>query len=306
MASENCEELDVKGRDIKIRDEFEFADYMMQILLGYHLYANASYENFERLPLVEKISRLPLVIPLTWSWYRQYSREILVETVEKIFDFYHTRSSLIALVGMFEVTLRSFVERLENKGKIDKLKGKTYGARLRWAFGFVVPEKESLYDGPRDEERIKMIERMPDICLNVDEARRLRNVFMHNRGFFDKKYGTDAVKVPGRQPKMRQEFLREFLPACKQKILAHFSHEEFTDYMKQFLIEPEQDVPVLLKPEEHVEYSRSHIEFLHDLHDLVQRTCFDLKGSGYSYREEQERLKQKWAEWDRAFPGGRP
>jgi len=192
---------------------------------------------------------------------------------------------------------------LENKKKIGKLKSKNYGALLEWAFDFVIPRKEYLYDGPKDEERIKIIERVPELCLDVDHARRLRNVFMHNRGLFDKRYGTDAMEVPGRQPKMRQEFLREFLPACKQKIPTYFSHKEFTEYMKKFLKGPEQDVPVLLTSEEYIEYSLSHIGLLHVLHDLIQRKYFGLTDSGYYYPLERPRLEPKRAEWDRIFTG---
>lgn len=296
MAGEKGEEIEVekdtKGRDIKIRNEFEFADYLMQNILYYHMYVNVFVQGTDS---KDKISRLPKVLPFTHVWVLRYSPQNLVKNMDRQFNFYHARSSFLSLIPIFENTLRSFVKRLENKKRIDKLKSKKYyGPLLEWAFAFVVPRKEYLYNGPRDEERIKMIERVPESCLDVDEARRLRNLFMHNRGFFDKKYGIGTIEVPGRQPKLRQEFLREFLPARKRKIPAH---------MEKFLKEPEQDVPVLLKPEEYIEYSRSHIELLHYLHDLIQRTYFDLKGSGYGYREEQERLRPKRAEWDRIFAG---
>lgn len=273
---EHGAEVDATGRDIKIRDEFEFADYLMKDVLGYYLYANASVQSASS---EDKISRLPeKVIPFTRGWFITYSPKILAKKMDENFRFYHTRSSLIALVSMFEVALRSFAARLNEKKDDLVFKGikpKNCGYRilLKRAFDFVILNKESLYRGINKEA----INRLPEVCLDVDEARRLRNLFVHHRGLFHKSYEEQAIPING-------------------EIKRH------PRYLK-FLENPEQRIPVLLTPEEYISYSRSHNELLHELHDLIQRKHFHLTDSGYFYRRELPRLMPKWDEWDRIFSG---
>lgn len=307
---EHKAERDDKGRDIEIRDEFDFADYLMKDVIGYFQYVNASVQSASS---QDKISRLPeKVLPFTHSWDITYSPEILVKKMDKNFYFYHTRSSLLSLVSIFEVALRSFAARLNEEKKHDSIfrgidpENCGYKTLLKKAFDFATSNKESLYGGAEDNENKKKIQRVPDLCCDVDEARRLRNLFMHNHGLFDTIYGTDTIKVPDRLPTMRQQFLKEFLEDSKQEIPTHFTYEQFSEYMKEFLKEPKHQVPVLLTPEEIIQCSRSHIELLHYLHDLIQREYFGLTDAGYYYPHEQPRLKPKWAEWDRIFSGGQP
>lgn len=246
----------------------------MQGLLGYYFYVIASVKTAS---FIDKLSRLPKdSIPLTHSWNRHYSPEDLVKTMDEIFDSYQARITLMALVSIFEVALRSFVNRLEKTEKIrkfdnnnEKYKNKKYKNLLKWAFDFANLEKESLYNGGEEE----MINRVPNLCCDVDDARRLRNLFIHNHGLFNMRYRDDAIEIPNRQPKM---------------------HSEFSNFLKN----PKQKMPVLLKPEEYIAYSRSHIELLHYLNDLIQRKYFGLTGSGYYYKEER-----KMIEWHRVLTG---
>lgn len=269
---------DNRGRDIEILDEFEFADYLMKDVLGYFQYVSVSVQSASS---EDKILRLPeKVLPFTHGWFITYSPEILVEKMDKKFQFYHTRSSLIALVSIFEVALRSSAARLNEKKDDSVFRGVDpekcgYKTLLKRAFNFVIPNKESLYSGINRGA----INRLPKVCLDVDEARRLRNLFVHKRGIFEKSYEDDAIKIKG-------------------KSNLHPMYLKFRE-------NPEQKVPVLLTPEEYISYSCSHIELLHDLHDLIQRK-FHLTDSGYSYRAELPRLKPKWDEWDRIFSGGQP
>lgn len=270
-------EEDIMGRDPEILDQFEFADYLMQDVLGYYLYVNASVQSA---PSEDKISGLPeKAMPLTHSWNIYYSPEALVKKMDKNFYFHHTRSSLLSLVSIFEVTLRSFVKRLEDEEKIDKFgeKNKKYRTLLKWVVDFVISNKESLYGGPGNEDVKKMIQRVPDLCCIIDEARRLRNLFMHHRGLFHKSYEEQAIPING-------------------KIKLHPQYLKFRE-------NPKQKVPVLLKPEEFIQCSRSHIELLHELHDLIQRKYFGLTGGGYYYKQEWERLEQKRAEWGHILTG---
>lgn len=262
-------------RDSEILCAFELADDAMQGVFGYHLYVNASVQSASFKEKISKITKYAVsrppnwAIPITHSWVRYFSPNDLVETMEKIFDSYHARSSLMTLPRIFEVALRSFVDRLKETGHGQKLGGnpRYYKTLLIWAFDFSNLEKESLYGGGEKE----MINRVPNLCCDVDDARRLRNLFMHNNGLFDMHYKDDAITIPDRQPKM---------------------HPKFSDFLK----DPTQKVPVLLTYEEYVKYSCSHIELLHDLHDLIQRKYFGLTGGGYYYKQEQ-----KIIEWHRVL-----
>ncbi|GAI53084.1 unnamed protein product, partial [marine sediment metagenome] len=188
--------------------EFEFADYLMKDVLGYFQYVNASVQSASP---ENKISKLPeKVLPFTRGWVITYSPEILVKQMDEKFQFYHTRSSLIALAGIFEVTLWSFMKRLEDEKQIDrfgkknkKYKNKKYSTLLEWVFDFVIPNKESLYRGI-DKEAIN---RLPGVCLDVDEARRLRNLFMHHRGLFHKSYEEQAIPINGKI-KLHPQYLK--------------------------------------------------------------------------------------------------
>ncbi|TES83845.1 MAG: hypothetical protein E3J91_01450 [Hadesarchaea archaeon] len=275
-SEEHKAERDNLGRDIKILDEFEFADYLMKDVLGYFQYVNASVQSASP---EDKISRLPeKVLPFTRGWVITYSPKILVKQMDEKFQFYHTRSSLIVLVAIFEVALRSFAAHLnENehdsifKGINPELGG--YKTLLERAFDFVIPNKESIYSGGYKEA----INRLPEVCLDVDEARRLRNLFMHHRGLFHESYEKQAIPING-NIKLHPQYLK-------------------------FRKNPEQKVPVLLTHEEYISYSCSHNELLHELHDLIQRKYFGLTDSGYYYPREQPRLKPKIAELDRIFTG---
>lgn len=279
----NKAELDDAGRDIKILDAFEFADYQMLRLLYYHFFVDTSVEGA---PRKDKIAKLPPdVLPFTHQWKISYSRDELVEKMDSQFWFFHIRSSLISLVGAFEGALSRFVNRLEGLGEIQRFgKGnknypnKLYGTRLSWAIKFAIDNKEILYDGEtKNLDSKPMIEKLPEVCAYVDEARRFRNLFTHDRGLFNEKYGK-AINIEGIKPRLHPLYL---------KYLSH----------------PKSQVAVVLTPEEFFEYNRSHIELLHDLHDLIQRKCFRLTGAGYYYPGELPRLKPKRDEWDRVFSG---
>jgi hypothetical protein len=148
---------------------------------------------------------------------------------------------------------------------------------LAWAFDFADSNKEILYDGARNVASKPMMDRLPDVCLDVDDARRLRNLFVHNRGLFNKTYEDGALKI-NRRTKLHPLYLK-------------------------YRENPQKHVAVLLTPEEYISYSRSHIELLHDLHDLIQRKYFGLTGAGYYYPSELPRLKPKRDEWDRIYRG---
>ncbi len=110
-------------------------------------------------------------------------------------------------------------------------------------------------------------ERLPATCGDLDNARRLRNCIVHNNGGYDEKYLSDCVDVDWVK---RQQ---ESGVATGEKI---FLTSERFEY-----------------------FSRSHVEFLHVLHNSIQDTFFGHK-NGYSYAEEGKTI-----EWHRVLSGRR-
>jgi len=111
--------------------------------------------------------------------------------MEQCFEPYHARVSTIAIIGAFEGALLNFAARI---AAVDRTfsppKGK-YKKHLEWAFSLA---QQSSFGN------LQMRARIPDLCLDVDHARRIRNLWMHNNGLFDSLYATDGISVQGRQP----------------------------------------------------------------------------------------------------------
>lgn len=83
---------------------------------------------------------------------------------------------------------------------------------------------------------------------------------MHNKGLIDENYGTDGIPVNGRKPLIDPVY-------------------------KQFLQNRQKPYPMVLGPEHFDNFSMSHIELLHHLHDAIQRKYFNQK-TGYSYARQ--------------------
>ncbi len=265
------------GFEPEILRIFEDADDAMQGVLGFQLYIYASaHSKFQ-----DKVSKIIInkhiapyrppihTFPLTKVWHRKFIPEELVSEMAKGFEWYFTFSSLTNLIGIFEAALKDFTDYLVKKGEIKKITG--YKNLLRWTFNFVELKKDKLFRGAQDNDSKKIRANVPDVCCEVDEAWRARNCFVHNRGLFDEDYGKKPIPVPSRDPKMRPEF-------------------------KEFQEHPEREIRVPMTFDKYVEYGCSHIELLHNLHDLIQGECFGLKTSGYSYKMREKRI-----DWRRVF-----
>lgn len=267
------------------------ADDAMQGVIGFQLYVGAStHSKFQ-----DKVSKIienkhiapscpPIYnFPLTNVWRRNFTPEQLVSEMDKGFEWYFTFSSLTSLISIFGAALKDFTDYLVKKRDIltqplqltivkDKrtrtVNINKYWDLLQWTSDFVNQWKEQIFNGRKDEARVRIIENVPNVCCQVDEARRARNCFIHNRGLFDKSYGEGPISVPGRGPEMRPEFREN----------------------------PDREIQIPMTLDKYVEYSQSHIELLHDLHDLIQRKHFHLRGSGYSYRADR-----KIIDWRRVF-----
>lgn len=176
--------------DSKIREYFEIADDGMQGVIGYYLYIEASQRISNKDEIIDQLP--PESIDITFHWIRYYDPKILCDVMEPIFPYYHSRIGVINLISIFEGALGNFMHRLLETGKITAIK-RGYKERLKWAFGVV----ENSTMGNQET-----LNRIPDICLHVDHARRIRNLWMHNNGLIDEYYGDNrnGIEVQGKPP----------------------------------------------------------------------------------------------------------
>ena len=171
--------------DDEIQKSFETADDAMQALWGLHSYVRAAESISSR---DEILARLPHgTFQMTHHWQRIYSPEELVDEMQKVFEFVHSRSSLTALVALFEAATERFIERLVLLGEVKPVTNR-YSQQLAWLTDLVTGTNA----GSKE-----MRSRLPITLGDVDNARRLRNECVHNNGKFSPKYFSDALTVAG-------------------------------------------------------------------------------------------------------------
>ena len=261
------------NRDTDIQRVFEIADDSLQGVLGYHLYITAMQKDVN----VKKIwNHLPdESIPHTFSWVRFYRKQDLTDAFRPpVFQLFQSRISLIAMTNMFEVALENFIRYLDQKGHPQFLKGKkllrkekeklSYKTSIKWAY------KESRKCEIGDKEAIK---RLPITFGMIDNARRLRNLVVHNHGLFDTFYEEDAIDYDG--------IVKELHP----------------HYQQSFKKNPHKPTPVIITTEYFIRFSKAHIEVLHVLHNSIQKEYFGFS-KAYSYLQEKKPI-----EWNRALWG---
>jgi hypothetical protein len=245
------------SRDAIVEEIFLTADDAIQGLWGLHSYMKAAVETAQR----EAIKgRLPAgSFRLTHDWVRYYDPGGLIKEIEDVFLFVHPRNSLVGLVAIFEGVLLRLKEQpfAMSKNKHQK----TYKKLLTWAFGIVRNSTSG---------SASMQSRLPGVCGHVDNGRLLRNCIAHNNGRYQQKYLTDAiddnwVKIHHLVRNVDEEV------AAKNKIVISNSDREGL--------------------------FRSHIEFLHMLHNTIQRKVFNVQ-EDYNYGKEGKNI-----EWHRVFSG---
>jgi hypothetical protein len=231
----------------------------------------AMYKTFE---IAKILPNLPDgVIPHTFSWVRYYQKEDLLAKLVPIFESIQCRYSLVAMLNVFQVGLRNFLTRLAETKHVQDLPTKkleeclkTDRPRLNWAY------KRARMCDVCDPEAIN---RLPVTFSRIDNARRLRNDIVHNHGLFTDRYETDALHFDDAE------------------VILHPDYALFKDRR--------QSVPIKLATSHIEDFSRSHIEVLHVLHNEIQKDCFghsDPDDPAYDYRRAEKRI-----EWDRAFSG---
>ncbi len=202
------------------------------------------------------------VMNMFHQWVRFYNPLELIQTMHSVFIPYHIRTCLLGIVSIFEGYLRNTTDRLVKKGLIPRLPD-TYKQRLKWAIDIVLTSNYG------DSE---MQKRCPKLCLDLDHARRIRNLWMHNNGNFNKRYKRDALAIAGHDAIVVPAFLK-FKKSPKSKIA----------------------FPIEMALFETI--SCSHIEALHHINHMLQTQHFGQKRS-YGYARENKKI-----EWERLLTG---
>jgi len=245
------------ARDRQIEAIFTTADDQMQGLWGLHSYLKTATDITAPEKLVPHLPQGTL--QLTHFWTRNYEAGEMVRAMSDVgIDFLLSRSSLVSQVTICEAALRRLNARLADLGKCSKKDGNKQ--LLSWAFGLV---KGSSCGSP------EMVARLAETCGDLDNARRLRNCIAHNNGAYNQMYESDVINDGW--TKIQRE---------KDSVLG------VAERSKIFLVTARFEY-----------FSRSHIEFLHILHNTIQLDSFG-HSSGYNYAQEG-----KGIEWYRVLSG---
>ncbi len=233
-------------RDREILAVFESTDDALQGLIGYHFFVK---ETAQKLGVSHLLSDRRLIsLQITHEWLRTFEVRQFFQHIADSAELQHCRTMLLAIIQQFEVALRRMKRRL---WRLDKLGSRSpaykepdYKPLLRWAFQIVRNTSVG---------SLTMRRRLPDVCGDVDDARRLRNLSMHENNYFTQKYVDDAIRMKGVSP--------QFVPS-------------YVDGKKIFLTNPDIE-----------KFLYSHIEFLHMLHNTLQRSFFGCR-EDYNYSKE--------------------
>ena len=218
---------------------------------------------------VEKITKyLPDVsFPMTFSWVRFYEKENLVQAFNApVLEIYQARISLTSVVTAFEVALDGFINHLVKKGCIKEPKNqKSVKHCIEWSYNQLFP----CYVG-----EAKAVERLPETFGIIDNARRLRNLIIHNQGLFDEGYEKDIIKFRDIKADM---------------------HPDYSIYKAN----PQKPTPAVFGTAYFLRFSMAHLEALHLLHNELQKKYFgyDL---GYDYHVENKAIEWNTALWGTA------
>lgn len=246
-------------RDAIIEAIFTTADDQMQALWGLHRYLKATTDITHPESVAPHLPQRKFQI--THEWARNYDPADLTRAICDIgIDFLLCRSALVSLVTICEAALMRFNARLEKLGEPRQTHNKTL---LAWAFDIVQNSKSG---------STTMLSRLPETCGDLDNARRLRNCIVHNNGCYSQRYIDDTID--------NNWVIKKYIKDYKRAVAAR--------------------EPIFLTTADHYEgFSRSHVEFLHILHNTIQQNFFG-HADGYNYAVEGKRI-----EWYRILSGRR-
>ncbi len=189
---------------------------------------------------------------ITHEWARSISLKTFLSEMENCFEFMHCRTILLSLVANFEIALRRFRRQLWDDGHLGT-KGPDYTEPdykplLRWAFQLV---RNSTCGSQ------SMLNRLPETCGDVDNARRLRNLSLHNNNKYNDSYVDDGISDAGVQ----------------------------VQYERNYLSGVQNREPVFLTNQRIEDLGYSHVELLHILHNTIQRKFYRFT-QDYNYAAE--------------------
>lgn len=239
-------------RDPYIQRVFETADDSLHGIIGYHMYVAAMQNAVDREKMLQFLPEGSF--QTTFSWVRHYQKQNLIGTFEPpILELYQCKILLVALTSVFDAVLADFIQHLQGKGFLKALPNDSYKACVLWAY------KQALKARIGEKTAIK---RLPKTCGIIDNARRLRNLFVHNHGLFDEKYERFAIRERG------------------MVVDLHPFYEEFRK-------NPKKQIPVVVNWNYLQRFFLAHIEVLHILHNQIQAEYFGVS-EGYSYAREEK------------------
>lgn len=251
-----------------LKEAFEIADDGMQAAVGYFYYVVACQHLAKEEIIIDYLQQISVlkkgaadVIPITHEWGRYYDPLELVQAMRSVFLPYHIRTCLLGIVSIFDAYLSNSIHHLVQERKMSAI-ANNYKKHLEWAFPFVLDSTC---------ESAEMRNRRPKLCLDIDHARRIRNLWMHKNGNFDQGY-EGAIKIESYDPIIVPEY-EHFLKSPKSKVPFPFDMKLFENI------------------------SRSHIEALHHIYNTMQMRYFGHK-QPYDYRREKKAIR-----WSRFMLG---
>jgi hypothetical protein len=250
-------------RDPVLQKQFEAIDDSLTSVLGHSHYSMATFLAVQSDDQAVLLNIPSPAMRITHEWARYFDSKQLVSVMRSIYGLVGARMGLVLVVSYFEPGLKRIMERITLLQKDLSNVPQHYKQKLKWSFDKVA---SSNYGSPTMQRRI------PDLCSDIDHARRLRNLLMHNSGFFNQFYEDDALIVVGKSPMIHKDFAK-------------------------FKENPNQQIPALISLDEFRQIAYSHIEFNHHLHDVLQREYFGCSDS-YGYVKEQKTI-----EWHRLLLG---
>ncbi|MGD1104867.1 MAG: hypothetical protein ABSA59_22710 [Terriglobia bacterium] len=246
------------ARDAITEKAFTTADDAMQGLWGLQTYIRAAVLVADKNQVGQRLPKK--AFNLTHEWKRYYDPKQLIVEMGKVGEHVVCRMCLVNLVAVFEAAIKQFHQRLEKRERQESTRDPHYKTLLKWTFKIV---RENPVISPAARARL------PETCGDVDNARRLRNLIVHNNARYHKFYKTDAIDD-------------------KWVMIRHEPNSE--DAI-------EHATALLLSPERLEHFSRSHIELLHILHNTIQSKFFN-HPAGFNYLEEGKAI-----EWHRILSG---
>jgi len=249
------------SRDLAIQRTFETADDSLHGIIGYHLYTIAMQKAVDEQDILRYLPEKSF--QTTFSWIRYYNKEQLTKAFEPpCLELYQCKIQLVALTSIFEALLSDFIKFLQTKGFIKTSIRDSYKSFIEWAYS------QSLKANIGEKAAL---ERLPISFGIIDNARRLRNLFTHNNGLFNKRYEKDAMRKNG---------------------IVVDVHPFYKEYEKN----PRKKVPVVMDWRYFNKFILAHIEALHILHNQIQSEFFGVS-EGYSYVEEGKPIDFRRVLW---------